>query len=166
MRMQPSLSSIETRTLIALCNFCECEDDFNFTFELMNIKDDNSNPKIDDCSWLPRNLNAKNDRIANYCTDDFDCGSVLNACTKSCCHCPNTFHGYFYGHPMTLERIIVVMYLENLAYLHIYIYLRKEDSVFCIYRCWCDDDCSKERLIFPNTYFTKTMKYHTLPRQL
>ncbi|GFH56795.1 predicted protein [Chaetoceros tenuissimus] len=69
------------------CNFCDCEDDPDFTFELTNVKDDNGNPKIEDCSWLLRNSNAKEDRIANYCTDAFENGSVLNACTKSCGQC-------------------------------------------------------------------------------
>ena len=67
------------------CNFCTCEDSISFTFELMYVDDpDRMNQ---DCTWLTRNWQNKKDRIARYCTDNFDNGAVMNACTKSCGLC-------------------------------------------------------------------------------
>ena len=53
------------------------------------------------------------------------------------------------------------MYLDKLAYLHIYIYLRKEDSDFFAYIV-AGAMAAVSRNILPNTYFTKTMKYYAL----
>lgn len=67
------------------CNFCTCEDSSSYTFELMYV--DDPDKKTQDCTWLTRNWMKKEDRIARYCTDDFDDGKLVNACTKSCGLC-------------------------------------------------------------------------------
>ncbi|GFH47674.1 predicted protein [Chaetoceros tenuissimus] len=69
------------------CDFCTCEDSSSYTFDLMFV--DDPDKKTQDCTWLTRNWNNKEDHIARYCTDDFDDGAVMNACTKSCGLCVN-----------------------------------------------------------------------------
>ncbi|GFH56511.1 predicted protein [Chaetoceros tenuissimus] len=72
----------EVKTLCPLtCNFCECEDDASYTFTL--VKTGNTV----DCSWLTKNKSKMEQRIANYCTEDFDGGMLHDACTKSCGKC-------------------------------------------------------------------------------
>ena len=67
------------------CSFCTCVDDESFTFELINIS--NPNKKNKTCNWLTANKKKRAIRIARYCTEDFDNGAVMNACTKSCGLC-------------------------------------------------------------------------------
>jgi hypothetical protein len=67
------------------CSFCTCVDDESFTFELTNISDPNKKNKS--CNWLTANKKKSAIRIARYCTEDFDDGAVMNACTKSCGLC-------------------------------------------------------------------------------
>lgn len=69
------------------CDFCTCEDSSSYTFDLMFV--DDPDKKTQDCTWLTRNWNNKEDRIARYCTDSFDNGNLVNACTKSCGLCVN-----------------------------------------------------------------------------
>lgn len=65
------------------CDFCECSDDDSYTFSTDNVGTKN-------CAWLsPHNQKNKEKRIARYCTEDFDNGKVMNACTKSCGLCPS-----------------------------------------------------------------------------
>lgn len=72
----------EVKTLCPLtCNFCECEDDASYTFTL--VKTGNTV----DCSWLTKNKSKMEQRIAKYCTEDFDGGMLHDACTKSCGKC-------------------------------------------------------------------------------
>lgn len=62
------------------CNFCTCEDDAEHAFELMT-------GETVDCSYITKNKNKMDIRKAKFCTDEFDGGATLNACTKSCGIC-------------------------------------------------------------------------------
>lgn len=67
------------------CSFCTCTDDDSYTFELSNVSDPAK--KIKGCDWLASNRKKREIRIARYCTEDFDDGALINACTKSCGLC-------------------------------------------------------------------------------
>ena len=67
------------------CSFCTCANDDAFTFELIKIEDPKR--KTQHCDWLTRNKVNHELRIARYCTEDFEDGAVMNACTKSCGLC-------------------------------------------------------------------------------
>ena len=67
------------------CSFCTCVDDESFTFELTKVSDPNKKNKT--CNWLSANNEKRAIRISRYCTEDFDDGAVMNACTKSCGLC-------------------------------------------------------------------------------
>ena len=73
----------EVKTLCPFtCDFCEeCVDDSTYSFTLVKTG------KTVDCSWLTKNKSKMDQRIANYCTEDFDEGQLLDACTKSCGKC-------------------------------------------------------------------------------
>ena len=72
----------EVKTLCPLtCDFCECKDDPSYTFTLANTGN------TVDCSWLSKNDSKMEKRTAKYCTEDFDGGILLDACTKSCGKC-------------------------------------------------------------------------------
>lgn len=62
------------------CNFCTCEDDDEHTFELMT-------GETVDCSYISKNKKKMDIRKAKFCTEEFDGGATLNACTKSCGIC-------------------------------------------------------------------------------
>ena len=63
------------------CDFCECSDDDSYTFNLIDVGEARN------CTWLTKNKKNQDKRIARYCTDDFDNGKLLNACTNSCGLC-------------------------------------------------------------------------------
>ena len=72
----------EVKTLCPFtCDFCECVDDSTYSFTLVKAG------KTVDCSWLTKNDSKMEQRIANYCTEEFDGGLLLDACTKSCGKC-------------------------------------------------------------------------------
>ena len=72
----------EVKTLCPLtCDFCECVDEYTYTFTLVQTGN------TVDCSWLTKNKSKMDNRISNYCTEDFDGGFLLDACTKSCGKC-------------------------------------------------------------------------------
>ena len=71
----------EVKTLCPVsCDFCTCEDDAEHTFELMTGDTVN-------CSYISKNKNKMDIRKAKFCTEEFDGGATLNACTKSCGIC-------------------------------------------------------------------------------
>lgn len=65
------------------CDFCDCIDDASYTFQLKSGTDGVS------CSWISKNKNKIDKRRARYCTDDYDGGALVNACTESCGLCAN-----------------------------------------------------------------------------
>ena len=71
----------EVKTLCPLsCDFCTCEDDAEHTFELMT-------GETVSCSYISKNKKKMDIRKAKFCSEEFDGGATLNACTKSCGIC-------------------------------------------------------------------------------
>lgn len=66
------------------CDFCVCEDDPSYTFELENFEGE-----FRTCDWLTKNSEKAGARLDRYCFEsDGETGSeVASKCTKSCGFC-------------------------------------------------------------------------------
>lgn len=90
-RKENYCSKAQVKTLCQkTCDFCECEDDPNFTFSLFKEHHQPSASHVADCAWLTQNMWYTETRINNYCKwsgKGFQGGAVRDACANSCGFC-------------------------------------------------------------------------------